>query len=136
MQGKRINIFTQNRCKKLLLCLKAFGLIFLLTAVGCICVSCRNQTRIYKANTTQVSTSLSEKQYIWAQPIELERVPNFHKLNDALYRGAQPTKKGIENLKGLGIKTIVNLRSFHCDRDEIGNLDFMMDMIKLYLTFF
>ena len=131
MQGKRINIFTQSRHKKQMLSLKAFGLIFLLIAAGCICVSCRNQTRIYKANTTQVSTSLSEKQYIWAQPIELEGVPNFHKLNDALYRGAQPTKKGVENLKEFGIKTIINLRSAHSDLDEIGSLDFNYEQIPM-----
>jgi len=27
----------------------------------------------------------------------------------------------MKNLKSIGIETIVNLRSFHSDRDEIGN---------------
>lgn len=119
MQRKRINIFTYTRCKKPLLSLKVFGLILLLTTAGCICVSCRNQTRIYK-----VSVSSSEKQYTWAQPVELEGVGNFHKVNNAFYRGAQPTQKGMKNLKELGIKTIVNLRWSHCDSDEIGSINF------------
>ena len=57
----------------------------------------------------------------WAQPLSLPGVPNLHKVSDVLYRSAQPTGAGMRNLKKLGIETIVNLRSFHSDRDEIGN---------------
>jgi protein tyrosine/serine phosphatase len=56
----------------------------------------------------------------WAQPITLEGVPNLHKVSDNLYRSAQPTAQGMEKLKKMGIETIINLRSFHSDRDEIG----------------
>jgi protein tyrosine phosphatase (PTP) superfamily phosphohydrolase (DUF442 family) len=56
----------------------------------------------------------------WAQPVELEGAPNLFKVSDQLYRSAQPTAEGMHNLKDLGIVTIVNLRSFHSDRDEIG----------------
>lgn len=58
----------------------------------------------------------------WAEPVELPGVPNLHKVSDDLYRGAQPTAEGMAELHKLGIKTIVNLRSFHSDRDEIGVL--------------
>jgi protein tyrosine/serine phosphatase len=34
-----------------------------------------------------------------------------------LYRGAQPTAEGFAELKKMGIKTIVSLRSFNSDRD-------------------
>lgn len=57
----------------------------------------------------------------WAQQLELPGVENLHKVSEFLYRGAQPTKEGMKQLKELGIKTIVNLRSFHSDRDEIGD---------------
>ena len=57
----------------------------------------------------------------WAQPITITGVPNLHKVSDTLYRSAQPTAEGMKNLKRMGIETIVNLRSFHSDRDEIGN---------------
>jgi protein tyrosine phosphatase (PTP) superfamily phosphohydrolase (DUF442 family) len=57
----------------------------------------------------------------WAKPILEEGVPNLHKVSDKLYRSAQPTKIGMQNLKKLGIRTIFNLRSFNSDRDEIGN---------------
>ena len=55
-----------------------------------------------------------------AQPIELPGVPNCHKVSQYLYRGGQPTAEGMRSLKKLGIKTIVNLRTFHSDRDETG----------------
>jgi protein tyrosine/serine phosphatase len=55
----------------------------------------------------------------WAAPIQLPGVGNLYKINDNLYRGAQPTKQGMKNLKKLGIKTIINLRAFHSDTDEI-----------------
>jgi len=62
---------------------------------------------------------LTEKE--WAQRLEVPGVENLHKVSDKLYRGAQPTKEGMKQLKELGVKTIVNLRSFHSDRDEIGD---------------
>lgn len=57
----------------------------------------------------------------WAKPIQMKGVPNLHKVSDTLYRSAQPSAEGIANLKVMGIETIINLRSFHSDRDEIGS---------------
>src|SRR6267143_3957102 len=37
-------------------------------------------------------------------------LPNFHQVNPQLYRGAQPKAGGLQRLKALGVKTIVNLR--------------------------
>ena len=56
----------------------------------------------------------------WAQPVKLAGVPNLYRISAELYRGDQPSPQGMQNLKDLGIKTIINLRSFHSDRDEIG----------------
>jgi len=39
-----------------------------------------------------------------------KELPNFHKMSDMLYRGAQPLGGGIKKLAGLGVKTIINLR--------------------------
>lgn len=57
----------------------------------------------------------------WAQPLDVKGVPNLHKVSDTLYRSAQPTAKGFRNLKQMGIKTVLNLRAFHSDRDEMGD---------------
>lgn len=39
-----------------------------------------------------------------------EALPNFHQVNENLYRGAQPEQGWIEKLKELKIKTVINLR--------------------------
>jgi tyrosine-protein phosphatase SIW14 len=55
----------------------------------------------------------------WAESIELPGLPNLHKVSENLYRGAQPTAEGMKQLEKLGIKTVINLRATHSDRDEI-----------------
>ncbi|MBU1171068.1 MAG: dual specificity protein phosphatase family protein [Proteobacteria bacterium] len=67
----------------------------------------------------------------WAQPISLEGVLNLHKVSDDLYRSAQPTEQGMENLKTIGIKTVLNLRSFHSDKDEIGKKGLVNEHIDM-----
>jgi protein tyrosine/serine phosphatase len=52
--------------------------------------------------------------------LERPGLPNLHKVSEGLYRSAQPTAEGMALLKEMGIRTVVNLRSFHSDRDEIG----------------
>jgi tyrosine-protein phosphatase SIW14 len=42
--------------------------------------------------------------------LRFEQLPNFHMVNERLYRGGQPKKDGIKKLASLGIKTIINLR--------------------------
>jgi tyrosine-protein phosphatase SIW14 len=37
-------------------------------------------------------------------------VANFHKVDEQLYRGAQPTTQGFQSLAKMGIKTVVDLR--------------------------
>lgn len=39
-----------------------------------------------------------------------EVLPNFHKVNDQLYRGAQPGQGGMKEIAARGIKTVINLR--------------------------
>ena len=58
----------------------------------------------------------------WATRVEKPGLPNFHQVSETLYRGAQPTAEGFRQLKALGIKTVVNLRSFHSDREEMGTV--------------
>ncbi|HEY8559134.1 MAG TPA: tyrosine-protein phosphatase [Pyrinomonadaceae bacterium] len=37
-------------------------------------------------------------------------LPNFHRINENLYRGGQPTVEGVRRLAALGVKTIINFR--------------------------
>lgn len=47
-------------------------------------------------------------------------VPNFWKVNDQVYRGAQPSEEGFKSLAKLGIRTVVDLRlaSEHSPAEE------------------
>jgi protein tyrosine phosphatase (PTP) superfamily phosphohydrolase (DUF442 family) len=64
--------------------------------------------------------SIADRPKAWAQPVKLQGVENLYRVSEKLYRGDQPSPEGMRNLKDLGLKTIINLRSFHSDRDEIG----------------
>lgn len=59
----------------------------------------------------------------WAQPLILPGISNLYQVTTNLYRGAQPTAEGMKQLKAMGIKTVVNLRSFHSDKDELAGTD-------------
>ncbi len=67
----------------------------------------------------------------WAQPLQLPGVENFHKVSDNLYRGHQPTEQGLAELKKLGIKTVINLRTLHSDREQIGNTQLDYERLKM-----
>jgi len=57
----------------------------------------------------------------WARPIEIDGVPNLHKVSDTLFRSGQPSPEGLKALAALGIKTIINLRSMHPAAEETAS---------------
>jgi protein tyrosine/serine phosphatase len=59
----------------------------------------------------------------WATPLKRDGVPNLHRVDKGLYRGGQPTAQGMRELAKLGVKSVINLRAFHSDRDEIAGTD-------------
>jgi protein tyrosine phosphatase (PTP) superfamily phosphohydrolase (DUF442 family) len=75
--------------------------------------------------------SPGERSEKWAQPIRMEGVPNLHRVADNLYRSAQPTAEGVRKLKKMGVGTIIDLRSFHTDRDEIGDTGLAYEHIHM-----
>jgi len=60
----------------------------------------------------------------WAAAVERQGLPNLYKISPDLYRGAQPEKSGIEELKKLGIKTIINFRTSNEDKQLINGYSF------------
>src|ERR1700726_1253878 len=56
---------------------------------------------------------------VWASSRN-EDLPNFQKVDDDVYRGAQPTNSGFKDLAERGIKTVVDLRDVgeHSQADE------------------
>ena len=85
----------------------------------------------FQSNNSDKS-SLTTRPSNWAEPITLAGVPNLHKVTDNLYRSAQPTAEGMSNLAELGIKTAINLRDNHSDKDEIGELPLNARRIEIF----
>ncbi len=85
----------------------------------CFLASCADPIKQEEVSEPEKVEQQSRPEH-WATKIKEEGLPNFHKVDDRLYRGAQPTEEGMKKLAEMGIKTVINLRTFHSDRDEIG----------------
>lgn len=83
-----------------------------LSVICCYFPACTSNEHI----NTAAAPTMSHR---WAAEINLPGVPNFHKVSDDLYRGAQPSEEGFRQLEKSGIKTVVNLRAFHSDRNKL-----------------
>ncbi len=103
------------------LCLKNMKLIAVVSITALILFNA-----VYGAETSPANRPTH-----WAIPMQMEGVPNLHKVSDTLYRSAQPSAAGMKNLKAMGIETIVNLRSFHSDRDKIGDIRLTYEHIHM-----
>jgi tyrosine-protein phosphatase SIW14 len=60
-----------------------------------------------------------------------KELPNFHRVNENLYRGGQPKTGGLKKLSELGIKTIINLRGESDDTRAEGR-----EAVKLGMRYF
>lgn len=65
----------------------------------------------------------------WAKKVDGRKVKNLHEVTPTLFRGAQPDAKGIQTLKSLGIKTIVNLRALHSDKKLVAGTG--LDLVEI-----
>jgi len=68
---------------------------------------------------------------VWAVRIEKPGLPNLYRVSGDLYRGAQPTAEGFRQLKAMGVKTIINLRAFYDDREEIAGTGLAYEEIPM-----
>jgi protein tyrosine phosphatase (PTP) superfamily phosphohydrolase (DUF442 family) len=57
-------------------------------------------------------------QFGWAQTGKAQGLPNFGRVSDSLFRGAQPTMAGFSSLQGMGIAIVVNFRDEHGEMAE------------------
>ncbi len=46
-----------------------------------------------------------------ARPKETKDLPNFHQVHPYLYRGGEPSPKGMKQLSEMGVKTLIDLRA-------------------------
>jgi tyrosine-protein phosphatase SIW14 len=62
------------------------------------------------AKSSAISTATPSMRSAYGEKLKLQGLPNSGRVNDLLYRGAQPRTGGFQELKQLGITTIVDLR--------------------------
>ncbi len=80
-------------------------------------------------DVNNIATVITSTNRQWASDVNIEGLPNCHKVSENLYRGAQPSKEGMKQLKILGIKTVINLRAFHSDSDELKDVNLSTEHI-------
>ena len=70
-------------------------------------------------------------QFTTAEKLDLPGCGNLYKVSKTLYRGEQPTAEGFKELEKLGIKTVLNLRSLHSDKDELEGTQLDYEHIRM-----
>lgn len=63
------------------------------------------------AQSSAPATTAPVMHSAYGERLKLPGVPNGGKIDESLFRGAQPRQDGIQQLKNLGVTTIVDLRS-------------------------
>ena len=80
---------------------------------------------------TNSSKTIKSRPANWAVSVARPGLPNCFQLTTNFYRGAQPTKQGITALKAMGIKTVLNLRTFHSDADKLSGTSLKQERLKM-----
>ena len=73
-----------------------------------------------ETNHVSTASAVTNRPVNWARPLTLPGVANFYQVTTNLYRGAQPTAEGMRQLQAMGIRTVINLRAFHSDKDVVA----------------
>jgi len=97
------------------------GALWLALGIYINCIAC------FAAQTNNVPARPAN----WAAPLAEPGLSNFYEVTTNLYRGAQPTAEGMKELRDLGIKTVLNLRSFHSDNRLASNGDFKLARLHM-----
>jgi protein tyrosine/serine phosphatase len=80
----------------------ALAMLFTFESIGC---SHSSDSELAQARGS------SGRPTTWATPIQRPGLDNTYQLDPQIYRGAQPTAAGFQQLEAMGVKTIVSLRA-------------------------
>jgi len=72
----------------------------------------------------------------WAQPVASAVLENWYQVDEGLYRSRQPDRKGFEEARTKGIRTIINLRAEYSDAKLVKGLGFELVEIPLSASSF
>lgn len=82
----------------------------------------RNMLLVYVVTITAFPAAAEQpaRPTEWATPVRSQHLKNFYRLDEKVYRSAQPDKKGFRELERLGIKNVLSFRDYHSDEDAKG----------------
>jgi len=72
----------------------------------------------------------------WAKKITGSKFTALYKLNDSMYRCEQPDSIGFAIIDSIGIKSVLNLRSYHEDSDLVYRLPLKQYNVKINPYYF
>ena len=104
------------------------GIVFL-TVASSACRQAPNLLLFGSMNTTRTTDNPATVQ--WAEPMQAPGLPNLYKVSNDLYRGAQPTAEGFQELKKLGVRTVVNLKESNDDQAQLTELGLAYEPIPM-----
>jgi protein tyrosine/serine phosphatase len=68
----------------------------------------------------------------WSQPVANSSVKNFYRVNEYVYRSAQPDAEGMQEMHKMGIRNILNLRSRQTDESRVKGLELTLHNVKMF----
>ena len=71
--------------------------------------------------STDKNVAVKQKDY-YAKPVAGFSLQNLHKVDEKLYRSAQPSAQEFQELYKLGIRYDLNLRQWHNDKDKLKSI--------------
>jgi protein tyrosine/serine phosphatase len=73
-----------------------------------------------EADADEKKPTATTSQKAFAQRIVgVSGLENFARVSPTLYRGAQPTEEGFRQLRSMGVKTVIDFRSFHSTKKQV-----------------
>ena len=80
---------------------------------------------------TTTSDTLRVRPTNWAQPVLGKGVANWFVVSPDVHRCAQPSRAGMRQLAAFGIQSVVNLREYHSDVDEVEGTPLALNELPL-----
>ena len=70
----------------------------------------------------------------WSKPVLQSSVHNLYKVDDKLYRSAQPDSDGFKELYKFGVRHDLNLRQYHGDTKYLKEVDIIEYRIPIHTS--
>ena len=67
----------------------------------------------------------------WGIPVINGKIENWYKIDDKVYRSAQPDSRGMKDAERFGIRNVLNLRNYHSGDDEVKGTGLKIFRVKM-----